>query len=225
MNKICVAIGTKNIHDALAAAKNVEELADVIEVRLDLIDGAAVAPFLEEIDIPLLFTNRPTWEGGRYEGDEETRIAPLVEAIENGAAYVDLELAAPNDSWGQLLIKSEELATKVICSWHNFQSTPSQTVLEDRLQEVMASGADIGKIVTTAHNKLDALRALSLLQRAGENEFPLIAFSMGEAGIISRVSTCALGGYMTYCAPDRGEMVASGQLTVSSMRTIFLQMN
>ena len=224
MNKICVAIGNKNMTEALDAAQKVAEQADVIEIRLDLIQNAVVEPFLEEIDTPLLFTNRPTWEGGKYEGLEEVRIAPLIEAIERGAAYVDLELAAPNESWGQLLIKSEELETKIICSWHNFQVTPSRSVLEEKLRSVMASGADIGKIVTMAHSQLDVLKILSLLQHAGENEFPLIAFSMGEVGCISRVATCALGGYMTYCAPDRGELVAPGQLTISSMRTIFLQL-
>lgn len=224
MKKICVSIGNNTLQGAIEQAKKAAELADVIEIRLDLIQSAAVAPFLEEIDTPLLFTNRPTWEGGKFEGREELRIDPLIEAIESGAAYVDFELAAPNDSWGQLLIKSEELATKIICSWHNFQTTPVQNILEEKFRSIMASGADIGKIVTMAHTQLDALRTLSLLQVANENDFPLVAFSMGEAGIVSRVATCGLGGYMTYCAPDRGELVAPGQITLSSMRTIFLQM-
>ncbi len=224
MNRICVAIGNKNLHDALTAAKTAAKSADVVEVRLDLIKDAEVRPFMEEIDKPLIFTNRPSWEGGKYEGTEEERTLPLIEAMEYGAAYVDLELAAPPDSWRLLAAKNKENKTRIIGSWHDFQSTPLQDVLEEKVDEINAIGADIGKIVTMARNKLDSLRVLSLLKRASEINFPLIVFSMGEFGSMSRVATCALGGYMTYCAADIGEAVAPGQIAVSSMRAIFSQL-
>ena len=83
------------------------------------------------------------------------------------------------------------------------------------------SGAHIGKIVTMAHDFRQALRILQLQEKAAQLDFPLISFAMGEAGRISRAATCALGGYMTYCAPDSGEATAPGQIRVSDLRTIY----
>lgn len=223
-NRICVSIGKENIEEAVEQATAAQELADVIEIRLDMLSDRRVEPFIERIDAPLLFTNRADWEGGAYQGSEEERLDLLIHAASSGAAYVDLELEAPADSWGKLLIKCETLDTKTICSWHHFNATPSQAELGKILEGVMHSGADIGKIVTTAKDHFDVLRLLNLQKIATRKNFPLIAFCMGEQGIISRVATCFLGGYMTYCAADNGDIVAPGQLSVAAMRTIFLQM-
>ena len=35
--------------------------------------------------------------------------------------------------------------------------------------------------------------------------------------MISRVATLELGGYMTYAAPDDGQLTAPGQLSLSAM--------
>lgn len=35
---------------------------------------------------------RPKWEGGEYEGDDESRFEALLLAMELGAEYVDVEL-------------------------------------------------------------------------------------------------------------------------------------
>lgn len=222
-NRICISVGKGDIDDALRSAERAEELADVIEIRLDLIEKSSVQPFLERVEQPLLFTNRASWEGGEFSGSEEERIAPLIDAIERGAAYIDLELEAPASSWGKVLIRDEPLATRVICSWHNFTETPKSTELDAKLEAIMASGADIGKIVTMARDRFDILRVLGLIERAQKNDFPLIAFCMGEKGILSRISTCSLGGYMTYCVMHASEVVAPGQITAAAMRTIHLQ--
>jgi 3-dehydroquinate dehydratase/shikimate dehydrogenase len=35
--------------------------------------------------------HRPKWEGGQYEGEDETRFETLLLAMELGAEYVDIE--------------------------------------------------------------------------------------------------------------------------------------
>lgn len=42
--------------------------------------------------INMSINSRPTWEGGRYDGDESTRQAALRRAMELGADYIDIEL-------------------------------------------------------------------------------------------------------------------------------------
>jgi hypothetical protein len=64
--RICVSIARQDIVHAIQAARKVQAMADVIEIRLDSLSVPAVDPFLQAIDVPLLFTNRPAWEGGHF---------------------------------------------------------------------------------------------------------------------------------------------------------------
>ena len=61
---------------------------------------------------------------------------------------------------------------------------------------------------------------LNLQDEAATLGFPLIAFCMGRAGMISSIATLELGGFMTYAAPDNGPVTAPGQLPASVLRTI-----
>lgn len=219
-HRICVSIGRRDNLSAVEAAQGVVSLADVIEIRLDCIEKPSIPVFLSAIRIPLLFTNRPAWEGGCYAGSEELRIDLLVEAINGGAAYVDLELQAPSASLSRIRKEGEGTKTRLILSRHDFQKTPPRKELSGWLQGMRDSGADIGKIVTTAQDYHDVLRVLQLQEEAAAMNFPLIAFCMGRSGMISRLATLELGGYMTYCALDAKEATAPGQITVTDLRAI-----
>ena len=217
---ICVAIGRSTVDEALAAAHQAEASADVIEIRLDTLDSPAIAPFQKELQRPLLFTNRPVWEGGQWEGDETARVGLLAEAMRSNAAYVDLELLAPGESFSILKAETKASSTRLIVSSHNFQETPAAAELHDTLRAMKSIGADIGKIVTTAHTHRDVLRVLHLQEEAAEIGLPLIAFCMGRPGVISRLATIELGGYMTYCTVSAEEATAPGQIPVAAMREL-----
>ncbi len=221
-SRICVSIGRSSIDDALSVADSVAAQADVLEIRLDYLHTPAVSPFVNTLHTPLLFTNRPNWEGGEFVGDEEQRIGALLEAVTENCGYVDLELLAPDDSHQRMRMALEESTTKLILSWHNFKDTPTREELVGRMALMQDKGADIGKIVTTAHSHRDVLRVLQLQEVAEQLGFPLIAFCMGRPGVVSRVATCELGGYMTYCAVSGEEATAPGQLSVSALRKIYL---
>jgi len=217
---ICVSIASTKTETALDIAKQAEEQADIIEIRLDALAQPAVDPFIAGLSKPLLFTNRPDWEGGNYKGEEAERISFLQEAILAGAAFVDIELQTSH-SLKQMLFKAIDTAqTKLIISWHDFSGTPSSEKLNEILHQQLASGAHAGKIVTMAADYKEVLRVLNLQTIAAENNFPLIAFCMGPVGMISRLATLKLGGYMTYAAPDGGEGTAAGQMKVSALRAL-----
>lgn len=219
-SRICVSVGRTGIDDALAVADTVAAQADVVEIRLDYLQTPAVSPFVNTLQTPLLFTNRPGWEGGGFTGSEEQRMGALLEAVAENSAYVDLELLAPEDSHRRMQMALQESRTKLILSWHNFKDTPSREELVGRMALMQDKGADIGKIITTAHSHRDVLRVLQLQEVAEQLGFPLIAFCMGRPGVVSRVATCELGGYMTYCAVSADEATAPGQLSVASLREI-----
>ncbi|MDP3478987.1 MAG: type I 3-dehydroquinate dehydratase [Desulfoprunum sp.] len=220
-HRVCVAVGRPDMRSAVNAAREISTLADVVEIRLDCIADAEVKPFLDTVSGPLLFTNRPTWEGGTFAGPEQERIDLLLDAVRGGAAYIDLELQAPSESLQRLRDALAGSKTLLILSHHNFELTPSREELVKRLSLMQEKGAHVGKIVTMAHDYHDVLRVLQLQEEAMARNFPLIAFCMGRAGIISRLATLELGGYMTYCAVDAEEATAPGQIAVADFKTIY----
>lgn len=217
--RVCVSIAGSNREAALNGARRatVQGGVDVIEIRLDSLADPAVVPFVREITTPLLFTNRPVWEGGHYEGPEEPRLALLRQAVEENAAFVDIELAAGPPAIAALCRAAHGTTTRIIASWHDFRHTPPAAELDDILARQQASGAHLGKMVTMAHDFHDVLRVLQLQETAHRMGFPLSAFCMGRAGMISRLATLELGGFMTYAALDSGEATAPGQLAVADL--------
>jgi 3-dehydroquinate dehydratase I len=224
MNRICVAVAREKLDEAVTVAGQAASQADVLEIRLDYLREIQVKPFFTAIKKPLLFTNRPTWEGGQFAGEEDARLAPLLEAVAREAGYVDLELMSPATSLHRLRAEIEQVSTRLILSWHNFQQTPKRSELVAKLQAMQESGAHIGKIVTMAVSFRDVLRVLQLQEDAARMRFPLIAFCMGRPGVISRLATLELGGYMTYCSAGEDEATAPGQLSATAIREMLERM-
>ena len=89
---ICVAVAAPDTDSVLSTVLPIRHDVDVVEIRLDAMREIGHGPALQKIDRPLLFTNRPAWEGGFCRAPEEERLLPLLQAVEHQAAYVDLEL-------------------------------------------------------------------------------------------------------------------------------------
>lgn len=221
--KTCVAIAAATVAEALRLAQIAEPRTDVIEIRLDLLAQPAITPFVKGLAKPVLFTNRAQWEGGRFTGTEEARLDLLHQAVSAGASFIDIELKT-DTTLQQRLLQTARGKCQTIISWHDFSGTPSKQALHSIFQAQYRSGAEIGKIVTMATSFQDVLRVLDLQAAAAEVNFPLIAFCMGAAGMISRVATVHLGGFMTYAAPDEAKGTAPGQLPISSLQTILAEL-
>ena len=223
---ICVSIACENETEAVDIARQSEVYADIIEIRLDRLSNPGIEPFVRGLSKPLLFTNRPEWEGGLFKGSEAARVGLLLKAIQNDCALVDLELKTAHELRAELLdVLLKHPQTGLIISWHDFSGTPSSEELGDILQQQIESGAHVGKIVTMANSYKEVLRVLNLQTIATENNFPLIAFCMGQVGMISRLATLKLGGYMTYAAPDGGDETAPGQMPVSLIHEMLERLN
>ena len=215
---ICVSVAAPDTQQVRAALQPVGQDVDVVEIRLDAMQEIDISALCKQIDRPLLFTNRPIWEGGFSKEPEEKRIAHLLEAVAHGAQFVDLELKTDIAFREQLLEECSGTQTRMIISHHDFEKTPDSASLSRTLQQQIQSNAHIGKIVTMAHDPLDVLRVLHLQCEAQSNNFPLIAFCMGEEGKLSRTITLLLGGFMTYAALDEQQATAPGQLFVHQLK-------
>ena len=207
---IGVSIGSGGTAAAAAAMRQTAQTADIAELRLDMLDDYDLDALLDDRPCPVVVTNRAEREGGRAIGGESERAAPLLQAIEMGAEYVDIE----NDAVGLIPDRKD---TCLIVSSHDFQAMPRN--LPALHSALAAKGADVVKVVGTARRLSDNVDVLDLFSKT---DVPTIAIAMGEAGLVSRVlalryESCLL----TYCTLDTGEAVAPGQLAVETMRRVY----
>lgn len=131
-------------------------------------------------------------------------------AIEARAWAIDLAHDLPEEVLGRLIVKAKELGVRVIIS-HHHDSTPTPKALISDAEEALAKGADIAKIITTAHTTAEALAPLALYERFERGQ--IVAFAMGEKGRFSRRLSLLLGAPYTYIAPSTSGATAVGQPT------------
>ena len=237
---ICTTIQNKNLEQILEALEGCE----MAEIRLDRCDLS-----LREIeecftsDVPLVATCRiadliasePSLQDeGLTPQSKEIKAAQIAEkrlckAIEAGARYVDVEIEAPKQMSKRVRSVAHENGTVFIRSFHDFEGTDSLEALKAVVEKSCYHGADIVKVVTTAHCQEDVDRVLSLYDwchgvSASENEKiasldegGLIAFCMGDAGRQSRLDCLKAGAPYTYAALSEDEAAAPGQWAASEM--------
>ena len=208
---ICASI----VNNYLEAAKSVEPLVDLFEVRIDLV-GDGWQELAQQLKKPWIACNRSADEGGSWQGSEAKRREELLSALELGADIVDIELVTGNRQEMVQLIKKR---AQCLLSCHDFEKTPSLDRMRELIQKQLEAGADICKVVTTAQKFEDNLAVLQLIA-----DFPkarVVSFSMGPLGFISRIMCPLVGGDFVYASIETGKEAAPGQITVGDLRKIY----
>jgi 3-dehydroquinate dehydratase I len=194
--------------------------ANYVEIRFDFLDLSDMEEALkiaETFREKAIFTLRTSAEGGKFKANINDRIEWLKKLAMAKPMLLDIEYSTiqSNDDLANYC-KTQKIP--VLLSWHDFEKTPPKDQLRCMLEKMRVYSNHI-KMVTTAINIVDALRILDLLYE-NTAESNLIAFSMGEAGIISRIMCTIIGkSPFTYAALE--ESIAPGQLTVVQMRDIY----
>jgi len=209
--RICVAIVNRD----LEAVAGIEPLADLFEVRIDLI-GDNWREVAKRLGKPWIACNRSKGEGGKWRGGESQRISELLSALELGASIVDIELGTPGL---EKVVREIKGRADCLLSYHDLKRTPPLNKMREIIKNQLVAGADICKVVTTACSFKDNLSALQLIA-----DFPqkkVVCFAMGVLGQISRVLCPLAGGYFTYASVGEGSESAAGQITVKELREIY----
>ncbi len=206
--KIAVPILANSMDGALRDMDRASLVADIIELRIDYMPKSNLERLLGHTNLPIIVTNRPMREGGRFEGNEQDRLAYLQEAIHLKAAYVDIEA----NSYYPLVRRE---STQMIVSYHNFLNTPAD--LDAIYQRVARYGPDITKIATMAKSYDDSQRMLDLISSASAKG-KIIGVCMGDKGAITRIEGPLKGGYLTFASLDKTNSLGEGQLTVAELR-------
>ncbi|OMO98402.1 Dehydroquinase class I [Corchorus olitorius] len=206
---------------AIDMAKAKASTADLVEIRLDSLKNfnprEDLQALIRQSPLPTLFTYRPVWEGGQYDGDEKERQNVLRLAMELGADYIDVELKVADEFVESIYEKKPEKA-KIIVSYHNNENTPSVEELGDIVARIQSTGADIVKIATTALDITDVAR---IFQITVHSYVPIIGLVMGERGLISRILCAKFGGFLTFGTLETGDVSAPGQPTIEDLLNLY----
>jgi 3-dehydroquinate dehydratase-1 len=218
--RVCVSVPPKTVDEAFCLIEQAEaQKADIIEVRLDsLKNHEHIADIPRCSKTPLIATNKSMELQGSFSGSETERQKILVDAANNCFTYVDVDLGTPNQT--ELMRKLHEAGAKVIVSFHDFLQTPTLSELGRVLDEEVALGADVCKIVTTARTVEDNVITLDLVSNASKKA-KLVCFAMGELGKPSRFLSPVFGAFFTFASVDEKRKTAKGQLTIKEMRSAY----
>ncbi|WP_423996606.1 type I 3-dehydroquinate dehydratase [Halorubrum trapanicum] len=203
------------------------EDADAVEFRMDLTSDPLAQLAGYDGELPLVVTNRASWEGGEAEG--LGRYDALSDAIGYDAvAAVDVELAALRGTHSEpaeeshataLRDAAREAGVDVIASVHDFESTPESAALVDLLADAASEG-DVGKLATTATAPADALAMIEATHEATAAGHRVATMCMGEPGRHTRAVTPLYGSKIGYAPVDPANATAPGQYPLATLREL-----
>lgn len=234
---ICTTIINKDLKGILEALESCE----MAEIRLDSCDLSMKD--IDEVfssDVPLVATCRiadvmagePSLQDPALsEQSREIKAMQIAErrllrAIEAGARYVDIEMEVQKQMSKRIRNAAHESGTVFIRSYHDFEGTASVEDLRHMVEKCRYHGADLVKLVTTAHSQDDVDRVMSLYEwcrSEADNgvealaDGGLVAFCMGEEGRSSRIDCLKYGAPYTYAALSEQEAAAPGQWPCKEM--------
>jgi len=231
---VCAPILGPTVDQMKANAEEaLSEGVDMLELRIDSLSAikeSEVRDLVHRIremgEAPIIITNRPKYEGGFKEQNEDDRIRVLIEATcIDGVDLVDVELSTRPEARDLIIDSAKNHGVYAIISYHNFKFTPDKKELLKIVDEEERSGADIIKFVTMPNAHKDVLTQLqALLEARGKIKRPIISTSMGSLGAYSRIVGLLLGSDLVYASLP-GQPSAPGQLTIREVRTVLNILN
>jgi 3-dehydroquinate dehydratase / shikimate dehydrogenase len=221
--RICVPVCERDLKEFERASKQAAEVGDILELRLDCLDERAESAFAEvfalarRLERPLIFTFRPSEQGGHRVVDVPSRRQfwdGHGKYLSEGLLDIELDLAQ---------VAGEAIPwldwQRTICSYHDFTGVPADL---DEIYERMAKTlARYLKIAVAASDAVDCLPLFRLMDRASQDGREIIAIAMGPAGVATRILGPARGNYLTYGAIDGERGTAPGQVTAQELRELY----
>lgn len=144
------------------------------------------------------------------------RAGLLVQAIDAGAAMVDIELESPAAFRREITRAARRRGCRVIVSHHDFEKTPSRAALSLIVDRCFKAGADIAKVACTANSARDCARLVGLL----DDDREIVVAGMGPLGPRARIAAMLAGVPFTYAALQRGRETAAGQMDVATLSRV-----
>jgi len=197
-----------------------EATCDVVELRLDTLNLSAeeLRRLLAGNTLPLLLTCRHPSEGGSSPTDPAARAA-MIEPLLDLAALVDIELRTAAQMQGTIQ-KAHAAGAFVIGSFHDFQATPADEVLEGSISFAQPLGLDSVKIATFLNSQDDLVRLMKLASAPHRQRISVMG--MGTWGRVSRLVLAKCGSLLNY--GYIGTSNAPGQWPASELKQLLPQL-
>jgi 3-dehydroquinate dehydratase-1 len=221
-----VIVGVLRTLSARDAKRAKESGADVIELRIDLLEDEErriekVKEFVSMLTMPVIITNRKKEEGGSFTGTEEERIAMLSSILGTTEVdAVDIEFSSSAVVKTRIVEKARSLHIPIIFSFHDFKGMPSRSEFVKLITRMYEEGGSIAKIAVTPKTFSDALLLLDLTHELSREGKLLAAIGMGPVGRHLRVIAPLYGSVLTYGFIEGDEEVAPGQFSVKELRSM-----
>jgi 3-dehydroquinate dehydratase-1 len=221
VSEFVLAAATADLGEEPAA----REHADVVEFRMDLAEEPLAQLARYDGELPVLATNRPTWEGGEAAGGDgpgdpanRDRLRALERAVEHEAVEaVDVELASTREAAGRRAVEAaREAGARVVVSVHDFEGTPDEERMRSLLTAACDAG-DVGKLAVTAETPDDVLALLSVTRDLTRTGRQVATMAMGEAGRHSRAVAPLYGSRIGYAPVDPADATAPGQFDLPTL--------
>lgn len=210
--KIAIPIFQKDCENVIKVAKDcINKGADVLEFRIDALENPEISEIkktIEEINFPMIATNRISTEGGSFKGTEEERFEILYECCDL-VDYVDIELQS-NDEY---IKKIHDTGVTTIVSYHDFEKTPKLSEISYIVEKEQKLG-DIAKVAFMPQDLDDTLTILAVLSHCEDT----IAISMGDLGSYTRVMASKFNSPITFAAGT--DVTAPGQIDIETMKSL-----
>lgn len=230
--RICVSL-TEPTADGMkeAAAKAKDKGADLVEFRLDALEGfsdadlADVADLVESLcgaasaDIGLVFTCRTADEGGINALSDSVRKAVSRALLMLDPRDAGIYLDAERGDFPRVVEERDRVRAghiRIMGSIHDFEGVPDD--LPDIALWLREAGADIVKAAVTPSC---ATASGDLLGFFGSFGHPFVLAGMGLSGVPARLLAPTLGAEFTFASLEAGKEAAPGQIPISEMLDLY----
>jgi 3-dehydroquinate dehydratase I len=226
---VCTTILARDKASFLETARKAAQLGcDIAELRIDHLKSPSVSligKIIDESLLPLIVTNRSARHGGLFAEDREFSRLSLIESSLNFyPAFVDIEYDLPNAKRKELIKKAGKKGVGVICSHHDFSSTPSIAEILDLAARISVTGVAISKLVFVPRDGDEVLRILKAANLLSSSKQMFAVFGMGSVGQMSRAATLLFGSCLIYCSLGRTDNKL-GQISLENARSYIASLN
>ncbi len=164
---------------------------DILEARLDSLPPRSLPA---SWPLPMIATARHPDEGGKGKLSI-TRRRALLEGALSWASALDIELRSSKEL-APVIAAAHQHGRTVLLSHHDFESTPSQSVLRKLAVRAADQGADVFKVATFLESRSDLQRLIEF--QMSDLPIPVTTMGMGPAGRFSRLVLSGFGAPLCY---------------------------
>ncbi len=216
--RICVVITCKTLQELLSNFKKLQKLTNFIEIRIDYIKNITYDKLEKIFEIKkniteVIITCRSVEHGGEFKGNSLEQEKILQVSNDLGFEYLDIDIKLID----KINIKNKKC--KIICSYHDFESTPNYQELSDIIDYMREfDQVDICKTATMVKDKDDNKVIYKIIKEKKELT-DVIILGMGKEGAETRTKGLVKGNYLTFASHGNNSS-ASGQMDIKKMKEL-----